>query len=121
MVTKATNYTLDLVSPPIDNMVLLRGTLDDVVIGAHVPRVGVFTDITVTSLASPLMGAPTGLLTPVYVGAGLILTGNILSVVDIGPGPGPGPGSPSNDVLREDGSYLLREDGSKIVREHDGP
>jgi hypothetical protein len=92
MPTKANNNVLNLVSPPIDDMVLLQGTLDDVVIGSHVPKIGVFTNITNTSLASPLMGAPAGLLTPVYIGAGLVLTGNVLSVVTPPPPPPSGYG-----------------------------
>ena len=32
----------------------------------------------------------------------------------------PNPSS-SNDVLREDDTYVLREDGDKVVREHEGP
>ena len=93
-------------------MVLLEGALDDVVIGSHVPNVGFFTEITDVGVASPssvnaqLGGADhTGLLVPITLGVGLIMTGNVLSLVDTGPGP-PGPGSPSNDILREDGSYL---------------
>jgi len=42
MVTKATNPFLNLVNPPISNMVLQEGTLDNVVIGSHVPNVGTF-------------------------------------------------------------------------------
>lgn len=71
MRSKAGNSVLNLVNPPIDNMVLLRGVFDDVVIGSHVPNVGFFTNITVTSLASPLIGAPGGRLSPVFLGTGL--------------------------------------------------
>jgi hypothetical protein len=50
MVTKASNSVLNLVNPPIDDMVLLSGTLDDVVIGSHVPNEAFFTDLTDTWL-----------------------------------------------------------------------
>lgn len=75
MRSKASNSVLNLVHPPIDNMVLLQGVFDDVVIGSHVPNVGFFTDVTVTSLASaPLVGATdTGLLSKVLLGTGLEL------------------------------------------------
>jgi hypothetical protein len=77
---KAGNSVLNLVQPPIDNLVLLEGVFDDVVIGSHVPNVGFFTNITVTSLAgAPLVGASAGLLVPVFVGSGLQLTGGALS------------------------------------------
>jgi hypothetical protein len=33
---EAANSALDLVDPPLDNMVLLEGTLDDITIGSHV-------------------------------------------------------------------------------------
>lgn len=73
MSTKATNSTLNLVNPPIENMVLLQGAFDDVVIGSHVPNVGFFTNITDTALAgAPLVGAAsTGLLSQVFLGTGL--------------------------------------------------
>jgi hypothetical protein len=78
MVTKASNSVLNLVNPPIDDMVLLSGTLDDVVIGSHVPQEAFFTELTDTSLAAPLIGAQHGLLTDVFLGAGLAMAGNIL-------------------------------------------
>jgi hypothetical protein len=67
MITKATNSVLNLVNPPIDHMVLLQGTFDDVTIGAHVPNIARFTQITDAELTSPLVGAPAGRLTEVFV------------------------------------------------------
>lgn len=81
MVTKITNPYLNFVDPPIDDMVLLEGTLDDVVIGEHVPNEATFTELTDTSLASPLIGATTGLLSEVFLGTGLAMAGNVLYVV----------------------------------------
>jgi hypothetical protein len=78
MVVKASNAVLNLVDPPISDMVLLQGTLDDVVIGSHVPNAGYFTAITDTALAAPLVGAQHGLLTDVVLGAGLAMSGNVL-------------------------------------------
>jgi hypothetical protein len=78
MVLKASNSVLNLVSPPISNMVLREGTLDNVIIGSHVPNEAFFTDLTDTSLAAPLVGATTGLLSGVYLGAGLAMAGNVL-------------------------------------------
>src|SRR5579862_9465014 len=97
MVTKVSNSVLNLVSPPIDNLVLLEGTFDDVVIGEHVPNEALFTELTDTSLASPLVGAPTGLLSEVFLGTGLAMSGNVLYCT-IGPtvsppvSPAPSPG-----------------------------
>lgn len=71
MTSKANNSVLNLVHPPIDNMVLREGAFDDVVIGSHVRNVGFFTNITDTSLASPLIGASTGRLSQVFLGTGL--------------------------------------------------
>jgi hypothetical protein len=65
MVRKASNSVLNLVSPPIDDLVLLEGTFDNVVISSHVPNEAFFTELTDTSLAAPLVGAHTGLLTNV--------------------------------------------------------
>jgi len=125
MTTKATNSVLDLVNPPIDEMVLLSGTIDNVTIGANVPRSISCTQITVTDLASPLVAAINGQLTEIFLGTGLVMSGGVLSV-NFPPGPPPvsPPVSPAPSpgfVLREDGSYLLREDGSYIEREHPGP
>jgi hypothetical protein len=120
MVTKASNSVLDLVNPPIDEMVLHSGTFDNVVIGSNVPGPITCTQIAVTDIASPLVGAINGELTQIFLGAGLTMTGNVLSVV-FSPTPPVSPAPISNAVLREDGSYLLREDGSKILREHEGP
>ena len=75
---KASNAVLNLVNPPIDEMVLLSGSFDDVVIGSHVPSSAVFTSVTDTSLASPLVGAPNGALTQVFLGTGLAMSGNVL-------------------------------------------
>lgn len=80
MVTKATNSVLNLVSPPIDNMVLSEGTLNDSTIGLTVPAAGKFTSITDTGINSPLVGAPSGLLTGVELGTTLVLNGNVLDV-----------------------------------------
>jgi hypothetical protein len=71
----------NLVNPPISDMVLLNGTLDDVTIGSHVPASIFATQITDTELASPLVGAAAGRLTEVTLGAGLALSGNVLHVV----------------------------------------
>ena len=79
--TRVTNSVLNLVSPPISDMVLLHGTLDDVVIGAHVPAPLYATQIVDTELASPLVGAPGGRLSEVRLGAGLALSGQVLHVV----------------------------------------
>jgi hypothetical protein len=81
MTTKATNSVLNLVNPPISEMVLLSGTLDDVVIGANVPRSISCTQITVTDLASPLVAAIDGQLTEIFLGTGLVMVGNVLSVM----------------------------------------
>lgn len=78
---RATNSVLNLVSPPIDDMVLLHGTADDVTIGAHVPAPIFASQIVDTELASPLVGAQFGRLTEVVLGTGLALSGNILHVV----------------------------------------
>lgn len=76
MTTKATNSVLNLVSPPIDDMVLLHGTLDNVVIGSHVPNTAVFTNLTVASLFT---------ITNSTVGA--VLVGNgINPVAGVAPG-----------------------------------
>jgi hypothetical protein len=80
MATKASNTVLNLVSPPIDDMVLKHGILNDVVIGNDIPNIAYFTDCHVTSLNSPLVGAPSGLLSEVFLGDGLIMDGNTLSV-----------------------------------------
>jgi hypothetical protein len=88
MVTKANNCVLNLVDPPIDNMVLLEGTLDNVTIGSTIPAAGQFTQITDTELASPLVGAPAGLLSQVFLGAGLTMLGNVISVEETPPFPG---------------------------------
>ena len=97
MVTKASNSVLNLVDPPIDEMVLLSGTIDDVTIGAHVPAPISCTEITVTDLASPLIGAANGQLTQIFLGTGLTMSGNVLSVVfpPVSPSPTPSP-SPVN-------------------------
>lgn len=81
MTTKANNSVLDLVTPPIHNMVLLQGVMDSVVIGSTVPAPAHFTQMYDTELASPLIGAPSHRLAQVFLGNGLILTGNVLSVV----------------------------------------
>lgn len=44
MTTKATDSVLNLVSPPISNMVLSQGTLNNTTIGVTVPNVGYFTE-----------------------------------------------------------------------------
>lgn len=88
MVTKASNSVLNLVSPPIDNLVLREGTFDDVVIGQHVPTEATFTELTDTALASPLVGAPNGLLSEVFLGTGLAMSGNVLYCT-ISPSPAP--------------------------------
>lgn len=108
MVTKITNSVLNLVDPPLDNLVLLEGTFDDVVIGSHVPNEAFFTELTDTSIAAPLVGAPTGLLAGVYLGNGLAMAGNVLYVVFPPPPPA---------ILLEDGSYLLGEDGNPLLLE----
>jgi|SRR6516162_1810388 len=58
MVTKASNSVLNLVDPPIWNLIFEEGVFDKVVIGQHVPNVGYFIVITDTSLAAPLIDAP---------------------------------------------------------------
>jgi hypothetical protein len=81
MVTKATNSVLNLVNPPIDNMVLLEGTLDNVAIGTTVPAEAHVTSLEVTDLDSVLVGVPNGVLTEVGIGPGLSLIANVLDVV----------------------------------------
>ena len=81
MTTKATTSVLDLVNPAIDEMVLLSGTIDNTTIGANVPRSIACTQIRVTGLASPLVSAIDGQLTEIFLGTGLVMTGNVLSVV----------------------------------------
>lgn len=125
MVTKADNTVLDLVNPPISNMVLLHGTLDNVRIGQSVPAPAYFSAITDVAIESPLVGAPANLLNQVFLGFGLameVINGQNYLYVTLQPAPPPpGPGQVnSNDVLREDDTYVLREDTAKIVREHDG-
>jgi hypothetical protein len=101
MTTKATNSVLDLVDPPIDEMVLLSGTIDDTVIGANVPRSIACTQITVTDLASPLVAAIDGQLTEIFLGTGLVMVGNVLLVVftptpPVSPPVSPAPPPPSS-------------------------
>ena len=84
MVTKASNSHLDLVNPPISNIVTLS-----------------LTDL---ALDSPLVGASDGTLEQVFVGTGLaivIINGNKTLIATgggpppgPGPSPGPGPGPP---------------------------
>jgi hypothetical protein len=101
MVTKATNSVLNLVDPPISEMVLLSGSIDDVVIGANVPRSIACTQITVSELASPLVAAAEGQLTEIFLGTGLVMMGNVLSVVfpptpPVSPPVSPAPPPPSS-------------------------
>ena len=90
MTTKVTNSVLNFVDPPISDLVLLEGTFNNVVIGSHVPNEAFFTELTDTSLASPLIGASAGLLTEVFLGTGLAMSGNVLYCT-IGPAPAPPP------------------------------
>jgi hypothetical protein len=73
MVTKASNSVLNLVDLPIENLVLREGIFDNIVIGEHVPNEAFFTELTDTSLASPLIGTPGGLLREVFLGVGLVM------------------------------------------------
>jgi hypothetical protein len=79
MVTKVSNANLDLVNPPISNIVT--------------------KSLTVQSLDSVLIGAPNGTLEQVFIGTGLalvVIDGKKTLIATGGgpPGPGPSPGPP---------------------------
>lgn len=98
MVTKVTARVVNFVDPPISDLVLESGTFDDVVIGSHVPNEAFFTELTDTSIAAPLIGAQTGLLTGVVLGTGLAMVGNILYCT-VSPSVSPAPPPPTSATL----------------------